>query len=241
MQPDTVANKNKDIALMYIHGLGCSPDDFKGAADEPSLKGTRILSLTHPGCDSTTYPDASLDLDSLVEMAHSLASGVGRLALVGHSIGGAVAVRYAERYPKNVVGIVGVEGNLTSNDCFLTRRISLQEETRESLIQRFEESENPGFRRFASRLLNVDSRALRDYALSAVEHSDRGDLFGAFSNLPTPRLFIYGDQNANSIDYLDDLRAKGVQVAEITNSNHFPGADNPTQYYRAIGEFVAAL
>jgi pimeloyl-ACP methyl ester carboxylesterase len=44
--------------------------------------------------------------------------------LVGHSVGGAIAMLFAARYPKMVLGIVNVEGNFTLDDAFWSQRIA---------------------------------------------------------------------------------------------------------------------
>lgn len=47
-----------------------------------------------------------------------------RVWLLGHSMGGAVAVLAADRRPERVCGLISVEGNLTEQDCFWSRRIA---------------------------------------------------------------------------------------------------------------------
>ena len=46
------------------------------------------------------------------------------LVLIGHSMGGLVALLYSERYKKSVRALVSVEGNLVSDDCFFSRKVT---------------------------------------------------------------------------------------------------------------------
>ena len=47
-----------------------------------------------------------------------------RLWLLGHSMGGAVAVMAVDRRPQWVCGVINVEGNLTEKDTFWSRRVA---------------------------------------------------------------------------------------------------------------------
>jgi pimeloyl-ACP methyl ester carboxylesterase len=47
-----------------------------------------------------------------------------KLWLLGHSMGGAVAVLAAERRPERVCGLINVEGNFTEKDAFWSRKIA---------------------------------------------------------------------------------------------------------------------
>lgn len=50
----------------------------------------------------------------------------GPVHLAGHSVGGAVAVLMAKRYPEKVRSLTLIEGNLTLNDAFWSQKISSQ-------------------------------------------------------------------------------------------------------------------
>jgi hypothetical protein len=56
---------------------------------------------------------------------------------------------------------------------------------------------------------------------SMVDLSDNGDLLARFLALPAPRMFMYGEQNG-SLSYLTTLGRRGVRLAEIAHSAHFP-------------------
>jgi pimeloyl-ACP methyl ester carboxylesterase len=236
-----------ETTIVYMHGLACSGEDFAGAAEDHTLAQYQRLALTYPGCDGTPYPaDAQLHLDNLVEVTHDVVSvlGLHNLVLVGHDIGGIIALRYADKYPPHdVKGVVSVEGNLHPSDCFLTSQIMVGAEDRESLRRRFAASDNPGFRHYATQLERTNPRALQDYAGSAVEQTDRGDLFDRFTRFlgTTSTLFMCGSSNVQSIGYLDELENAGIDTVVIPDSGHFPHIDNPTSYFRALGEFMATL
>ena len=83
---------------------------------------------------------AALDAISLTGQADFLAAQIQALRfvpahIVGHSVGGAIAVVLAQRHPHLVASIVNVEGNFTLKDAFWSRKIAaMTPEEVESLL-----------------------------------------------------------------------------------------------------------
>src|SRR5687768_9736943 len=105
----------KGPAVVYLHGLGSSKLDFAGALDWPALEGRSLLAFDYPGCGGS--PDAvetRVGVPELAAAAQQLldTTGVGDAIIVGHSLGGAVALDLAERLQERLRGVVSVEGNL---------------------------------------------------------------------------------------------------------------------------------
>jgi pimeloyl-ACP methyl ester carboxylesterase len=97
------------MPLILVHGLGGSTQMWQTVAG-PLSERHRVIAydLRGLGRSTTPPPPYSLaqlvaDLDALVE-----ALGLARVALVGHSLGGAVVLAYAARHPKRVRAVVGV-------------------------------------------------------------------------------------------------------------------------------------
>lgn len=60
----------------------------------------------------------------LLTLLEEEAFGEGRVHLVGHSVGGAVAALVAHERPERVASLTSVEGNFTLEDAFLSGRIA---------------------------------------------------------------------------------------------------------------------
>ena len=58
-----------------------------------------------------------------------------------------------------------------------------------------------------------------------VDLSDNGHLLQRFLRLPFPRMFMYGEQNRR-LSYLPTLADGGVELAEISESGHWPMYSN---------------
>lgn len=241
---DRIVDNPKRLPILYLHGWGCSRHDFDGAYDAPGLEARRLVAFDQPGCGGSAYHASEhLGINDLVEATHELVTQakLGKFILMAHSMGGAVAIRYIQKHPESVAAFINVVGNMNANDCFITRKVATGEETRDSMIARFKDSSNPGFATYAKTLEHTDPTAYVDYAQSAIDHSDSGELLPAFLGLKLPKVFMYCADSKDSIDYLGTLRQHDVPLVEIPTSDHFPGYDNPDFFYNEVAKFADSI
>jgi pimeloyl-ACP methyl ester carboxylesterase len=113
---------------VLIHGL-------IGNLNDPGILGERDARIYAP--DLLGYGD-NFDFDTtgmtLRDQADHIATFVkqNRLApanIVGHSVGGTVAVLLADKYPELVCSVISVEGNFTLEDAFWTAKIAAKTPT----------------------------------------------------------------------------------------------------------------
>jgi pimeloyl-ACP methyl ester carboxylesterase len=233
--------------ILYLHGLGCSKNDFLSATTTGNLQPYTLVAFDFPGCGNSPYPEnISLGIDDLVEMTNSIVSklSLGDLVVIGHSMGGLVALLYIQRYGEHVKGFVNVEGNLAPEDCIFSREITkhhfaeFKETTFSDLKEELSRSDNKGFQKYVDTLEKYSSpRAFFDYCPSLVDYSDNGNVMQRFTELRIPKIFIYGSENY-WLPSIPQLQNKGCEVVEIANSNHFPFYDNPRDYYEVIAHFL---
>ncbi len=99
------------LAFVLVHGMGGRWQHWLETV--PSLAGQgRVVALDLPGFGDSEPPAAAASLDgfadAVAELARSL--GIERVVLVGHSMGGPVALRFASRHPELAEAIVLVGG-----------------------------------------------------------------------------------------------------------------------------------
>jgi pimeloyl-ACP methyl ester carboxylesterase len=97
----------KDIPIVLIHGAGCNLEDMRLALGE-RLRGRRLIFIDRPGHGWSER--RSVDGSSPAYQAAMIRDvldrlGVPRVILVGHSWGGALALRFALDYPQHVSGL----------------------------------------------------------------------------------------------------------------------------------------
>jgi pimeloyl-ACP methyl ester carboxylesterase len=233
-------------AILYIHGLGCSKADFIEMTSVSELRTYRLVSVDNPGCGDSSYDkNHPLNIDAVVELIESFITqlGLNRFLLVGGSMGGLVALLYAERNTAKIAGFANVEGNLAPEDCMFSRLVVPHS------YAHFEGLVFPQIKRELSviagrgiaehlRVLDkADPRAYYDYAFQTVEYSDNGNLLDRFLSLPVPKCFMYGSENRH-LSYLQRLRESECTVIEIPNAGHFLFYDEPNYFAAALCSFA---
>jgi pimeloyl-ACP methyl ester carboxylesterase len=99
------------VPLLLLHGFSHEAhvwDDFAPLV-APHY---RVLALDHRGHgDSDRDPEGRYDWDTLVADVESVTAhlGIERLVIVGHSLGGRTAIRFAARHPERMAGLVIVD------------------------------------------------------------------------------------------------------------------------------------
>lgn len=233
-------------ALVCLHGFGSTKEDYADMALSPAFAGRELIFLDAPGFGDSTLsnPDA-LSIPFLVETAIAACDtlGIGQFHLSGHSMGGLTALMLAKEYPDRVLSFIDIEGNVSPEDCFLSRQIiSFPAASPEAFLAGFIDrvSQRPEYSSalYAKSLpFKVNPAAVEPVFRSMVDLSDNTPLMHIFANLPCPRLFVYGEQNRH-LSYLGDLPGYGVEVAEIPHSGHFPMYSNPPALWSEMAAFI---
>lgn len=232
--------------VLYIHGLGCSKADFMEMASVPELQSFRLVCADNPGCGDSSYDkNHPLNIDGVVELIENFVAqlGLNRFMLVGGSMGGLVALLYAERNPNKIAGFVNVEGNLAPEDCMFTRLVISHSYSHfENVVfpqikKALSAKAGRGFAQHLRVLEKANPRAYYDYSFQTVEYSDHGNLLERFLSLPVPRCFLYGSENRH-LSYLPQLLKSECTVIEIPNADHFLFYDEPNYYAAALASFA---
>ncbi|MGH8117612.1 MAG: alpha/beta fold hydrolase [Rhodanobacteraceae bacterium] len=97
--------------LVLVHGYGGSYADWLRTAQYLTPNFNVIIPDLPGWGQSTRLPDARYGYPAQVERLHGFidALHLGRLAIAGHSMGGAIAGLYAAKYPRNVAALVLVD------------------------------------------------------------------------------------------------------------------------------------
>jgi len=228
--------------IVFLHGFGSTKEDYADIVRYAEFNQHAFLAYDAPGCGETQCADLSkISIPFLVETASKAIDHFGfeRFHLVGHSMGGLTALMLAHAWPERVLSFVDIEGNITPEDCFLSRQIAdypaaHDEEFFDDFIERTRHSPAWGSALYAASLRHkVRAGAVRGIFQSMVEYSDRGELMDKFLGLPCPKMFMYGEQNAH-LSYLGFIQERGVVLAEIPCCGHFPMYSNPMAMWANI-------
>lgn len=204
----------------------------------------------HAAASAYTIDDYADDLAAL-----AAALGLDRFALVGHSLGGFVAIRFTERHPAMVRSLAIVDGKARSGG------------GRAALVTRLQHLPHPRFadtedavRRF--RLLPSDTSArpsvLRHVALAGLRRLEDGaltlkfdraafghyaglDVSAALAGLRCPALFVRGaDSTFVDTATIERMakRSPHGECAEIPGAYHHVMLDRPEDLAACLGRFL---
>jgi pimeloyl-ACP methyl ester carboxylesterase len=232
--------KKEKGSILFIHGLGCSKDSFKDVWDFSGFRNFRILCVDLLGFGDSSKPkDFSYTLKEHAEVCKKIIEKLNlkKINLVGHSMGGAVALLLIKKIPERIISFINLEGNLIGEDCGVSRKaISVPyDEFKKTVFSQIKhEIKKVGDKSSKSWykwLSKSDSYGFYQSSKSLVKWSDSRKLLKRFINLNLKKYYIFGeeDQNLPIVKLL-----KGDLKIKISNSGHFMMIDNPKEFYQKL-------
>ncbi|MEU8996720.1 alpha/beta hydrolase [Streptomyces caniferus] len=109
----TVAGDPAGPGVLLAHGAtGSVQSNYGGLIPALSASGHRVVAPDYPGSGDSPRATGPLELDALADAVVATATGAGleTFTVIGYSMGTAVAVRAAARYPERVRGLVLTAG-----------------------------------------------------------------------------------------------------------------------------------
>ena len=197
---------------------------------------------------STSYRAYALDLWGFGDTAHTVLNysleqkatlldrflnemGIGKIALVGHGLGGLVGMTFATRFPQSVDRVMTVSCPLDYTAVNARLRTASPVELSEWLSSHTTES--------TTALLDASKADGQAIAASMVG-LQANNVFSSFRALNIPCLLVYGDKDPAIItpDGEYSLSTMTHQI-ELEGSGHFPMIDETTRFNRLLTDFLA--
>ena len=167
--------------------------------------------------------------------------GYPSFVLFGHSMGGAIALDYALRFPEDLAGLVliGTGARLRVHPDYLNRCLD-EDQWR---------AEAPGYYEAINRELapQLADRALQSGPM--VEHNDlsccdKFDVMGRVREIAVPSLVIVGaDDVMTPVRYAEYLgrELQDAEVVVVPSSGHFVTLEQPEAVNAAVARFLERL
>jgi pimeloyl-ACP methyl ester carboxylesterase len=250
--------------FVLVHGFTGFRDDFREQLSALSELGRTIIydhrghgDSSHTG-DAATYTFAQLvdDLRALLD-----ALDVRRCDLLGHSMGGMLALRFALAWPARVASLVLMDtaarapdlmprapmaaaGAIARSDGMATlaellRGRAADDPHRPDAERRLEQTMGAAFwERRRRRLTAMDPEGFAELALELVDHQP---LTEQLSHIACPTTVIVGDQDIGFLAPSDELvrGIRGARKVVIPDAAHSPQLENPQAWIDAIREHLA--
>lgn len=199
---------------------------------------------------STSYRAYALDLWGFGESAHNSQSysldlqadmlrafmdkmGIGKIALIGHGLGGLVAMNFAKRWPQSVDRMMAVNCPMEYDTVNTRLKSAPPAELVDWLTNRV-----PGAAAALSDAIKADPQAI---AVS-MDELQANNLFGAARQTNLPCLFVYGQNDPAipppSTEKLSVLSHMMHNIV-LDGSGHFPMMDETQKFNRLLIDFLA--
>ena len=175
------------------------------------------------------------NFDNYVKMMDQFMNKLGIMGpatLVGHSLGAAVALRFARQHPDRVKRLVTVA--LPVEGHHVPERLTRTDSP--SFISRLGKA--AAFPELEAEVKKTDTAALNATAIELQGLSFAQDL----SEAPCPTLLVFGEKD-NVVappngDHRHIIEAPGRHFISLNDCSHFPMLDEPVKFNRLIQEFI---
>ncbi|WP_431686276.1 alpha/beta fold hydrolase [Hahella sp. NBU794] len=241
--------------VVMIHGLMGSLSYFEPQKRVPDF---RWLTPDLPGYAATPmqYGEEGFSLRGQAEYVRDLILNLddGPCWVVGHSVGGAIAMLLAEAYPQLVRGLISVEGNFTLNDAFWCRKVAAMsmpewrenyaemQRDPESWLARAEIEATPERLEWAREvLLNQSAETVHAVATAVVKETAGEEYQGTVRRVVDsglPLFLLSGERSDAGWDTPAYARAAARQSVRQKNTGHMMMLEAPDEFCDIVANFI---
>jgi len=231
--------------VLFIHGLACSKESFYGAWEEPKLKNYSLLAVDLPGFGESSRPGKfSYTLEDHAGVCYEFLRKFPnrKVHIVGHSMGGAVAVLLAKKNPRRFVTLSSVDGCLgtqNGNNQGQPAAPTFDEFTKkleQRIIRAQGRPDEKGLRLWYEWSRASDPEGFRKSDESLLQWTRSGKLIDMFLNLRLKKIYYYPERDGLPRSLLFTRKVKKI---EIPKSGHFIMNDNPGEFYPRLARELA--
>lgn len=230
-------SNNKKV-LVFIHGWGVSSEIFK-----PLYYFLRedfnVYDLDLPGFGNTPI-EKIMTLKNYADFVYEFLkkNQIQNPVIIGHSFGGAVAVKFALLYPNEILKLILVDASAVRQprrQMILIKKIAdilkplLPEKLRKFILKLF------GYDK--TDYAQIESPKLKETFKNVISE----DLSPYFSLIKIPTLIIWGEKDLITPLNEGKLIAKnilGAKLEIIKNAGHFVFLEKPEEFIKLIKDFV---
>lgn len=240
--------------LFFIHGLGCTKESFNDLWKDKRFERYSLLTFDLPGFGSSAKSkEFSYKTEDQAEVCKLIIEKLNlrKIHLVGHSMGGAIALLLIEKIPNKIISFINLEGNLIGEDCTFSREVikhSLKE-FEETIFKDFKSkikdtkdlatSSDLSNQLFYEWLSKSDPSAFYRSSESLVKWSDSRKLLKMFINLKIKKWYIFGERNKD-LPTVKLLKSNNMPIIQVSKSGHFMMIDNPKEFYQTLFKVITS-
>ncbi|HEX3596656.1 MAG TPA: alpha/beta hydrolase [Polyangiaceae bacterium] len=257
-----VALSGNGPPVVLLHGLFTHHGTWDAVIDEMSSE-FRLVAPDFPGFGESEKPSASrfaYDIGAFTEVVADLFAGLdlGRAAVVGHALGGAVALALAARHPELVSRLVLVDSVCFDAPVDLRRRIALfpfvggfvlkqlwGRATFRSFFRTDVLSDRPGYplERIDGYYEKFNDPAARGSALATLRGTrDTRTIEAQTDRIQVPTLVVWGRADRLVPARFGQRLSRQIRGAgfELMDTGHAPHEELPAEFAAVLRRFLRA-
>jgi sigma-B regulation protein RsbQ len=228
--------------VIFVHGWTCDETIWRAQARELA-QDYQVITMDLPGHGRSQGPvDGKFSIDLFARAVESvrLETRAERVALVGHSLGTQMVLRYARLYPGHTAALVLVEG-VISQPRMLT--LASRQLTRPGGKQAFEMIIR------STLFSSATTPALRTHILSMMLGAPDATVIGVVHAMQDPAawsddvvnlpvLGIYQEKSRFAQREVMKTRFPALEYVEMPDAGHFLMMEKPREFNRRLQEFL---
>ncbi len=193
----------------------------------------RAYALDLWGFGETAKNALKYSLDEQVKLLDHFLNemGIGKIALVGHGLGGLVGMKFASRFPQSIDRLMAINCPLSYEAVSSRLRTASPQELSDWLSNRTPEAISA-----LSDAPKADIKAIAE-SMTGLQSDN---LFSSFRSLNIPCLLVYGekDQAITNPSYETATSTFTHQIV-LDGSGHFPMIEETIKFNRLLTDFLA--
>lgn len=193
----------------------------------------RAYSLDLWGFGDTAHNSLKYSLDDQAKLLDAFLNelGIGKIALVGHGLGGLVAMKFASRFRQSVDRVMAVNCPLNFEAVNSRLRTAQPQELSDWLSNRSPE---------ASTALSDSSKADGKAIAASMAGLQAENIFGNFRSMDVPCLLVYGEKDqAITVPTYESATSTYTHQVILDGSGHFPMIEETIKFNRLLTDFLA--
>lgn len=240
--------KDGKETLLFIHGLGCSKEDYNLAYKYLENKDYSIITFDLPGFGNSSKPkNFSYSMQDQAEVVKLLISKLNleKVHILGHSMGGVIGLILASKNQNNpnIKSFINGEGNLYPEDCGISLKTypySMKNFIKhgfKKILEGLRKSRNKLDKTWYNNVCKSTGLAFWKSSKSLVDWSYNLKLLPMFTGLKMKKFYVYGEKNKN-FPTVKTVKQTKIPCVQIQKSGHVMMLENPKNFYQTLFKLI---
>lgn len=230
------------IPVVLLHSFGGDSSHWSSQMDHLRHE-RRALAMDLRGHGKSATPrDGDYSVDGFVKDLEVVVDklGIKRFVLVGHSMGGSIAAKYAGLHPDRVAGLVlvGAPGRIPAEQS--KQIMGAIEANYDATMKQYWEKLVAGAQpHVRTQVLAQMDKVPKNDSLAIMRALFADDPLASLDRYKGPTLIVYTSQG-NTPNDLQNVRPN-LPKREITGTSHWPHLDKPKEFDAVLDDFLKGV